>query len=51
MPAVKRNREREKSKSAYDPSLFTGLALYTTQYSMIVDCLWGSSWCTLRVPL
>ena len=24
MPAVKRNREREKSRSTYDPSLFTG---------------------------
>ena len=23
MPAVKRNKEREKTKSTYDPSLFT----------------------------
>ena len=32
MPAVKRNKEREKSKSAYDPSLFTGLVINNIQY-------------------
>ena len=30
LPAVKKNREREKSRSAYDPTLFTTRYLYTT---------------------
>ena len=37
MPAVKKNKEREKSHSAYDPSLFT--RYMCVHFGLWMDCV------------